>query len=287
MIHAVTNPNQLVSVGTSRVYWAARLECGERRHQNALEEPMALEVLAIVVAAPFVGSFLGVVIERLPSGRPFLLGRSTCDVCARTLRPQDLVPVVSWVARRGRCACGESELGAFYPAIELAALAVVLSAAWLLSGWLLVASCALGWTLLCLAVIDYRRFLLPDVLTLPLIPAGLAIAWLLDPALLPDHVLGALAGFAALALLGVAYRLLRDREGLGLGDAKLLAAAGAWLGWQALPGVVLIGALCALALTLARIAAGGTLSATTPIAFGSHLALAFWLVWLLGPVLVA
>jgi leader peptidase (prepilin peptidase)/N-methyltransferase len=248
---------------------------------------MALEILAVLLAAPFVGSFLGVVIDRLPAGRPFLLGRSTCDVCALTLRPRDLVPIVSWVARRGRCACGESALRAFYPAIELAALAVALSAAWLLSGWLLVASCALGWTLLCLAMIDSRHFLLPDVLTLPLIPAGLAVAYAIDPALLPDHVLGALAGFAAFALIGFAYHRLRGSEGLGLGDAKLLAAAGAWLGWQALPGVVLIGALCALALALARAAAGGTLSATTRIAFGSHLALAFWLVWLFGPVYVA
>jgi leader peptidase (prepilin peptidase)/N-methyltransferase len=248
---------------------------------------MAFEILAVLLAAPFVGSFLGVVIDRLPAGRPFLLGRSTCDVCARKLRPPDLVPIASWLWRRGRCACGESELRAFYPAIELAALAVALSAAWLLSGWLLVASCALGWTLLCLAAIDFRHFFLPDVLTLPLIPAGLAVAYGIDPALLPDHVVGTLAGFAAFALITFAYRRLRGRDGLGLGDAKLLAAAGAWLGWQALPGVVLIGALSALALALARAAAGGTLSATTRIAFGSHLALAFWLVWLFGPVYVA
>jgi leader peptidase (prepilin peptidase)/N-methyltransferase len=247
---------------------------------------MAFTVV-VLLAAPFVGSFLGVVIDRLPAGRPLVLGRSACDVCARTLGPQDLVPIVSWLARRGRCAYCRAELRAFYPAIELAALAVALSAAWLLSGWLLIASCGLGWTLLCLAVIDHRHFLLPDVLTLPLIPAGLAVAWLIDPALLSDHIVGALAGFAAFALIGFAYRRLRGREGLGLGDAKLLAAAGAWLGWQALPGVVLIGALSALALALARTAAGGTLSATTRIAFGSHLALAFWLVWLLGPVLVA
>jgi leader peptidase (prepilin peptidase)/N-methyltransferase len=100
-------------------------------------------------------------------------------------------------------------------------------------------------------------------------------------------LVGAFAGFAAFALIGFTYRRLRGREGLGLGDAKLLAAAGAWLGWQALPGVVLIGALSALALALAGAAGGGKLIVTTQIAFGSHLALAFWLVWLFGPVVLA
>jgi leader peptidase (prepilin peptidase)/N-methyltransferase len=228
---------------------------------------MELEIVAVLLAAPFVGSFLGVVIERLPAGRPVLLSRSSCDACARTLRPRDLLPIVSWIAQRGRCPYCRAELGAFYPAIELAALAVALSTAWLLPGWLLLTSCALGWTLLCLAVIDHRHFLLPDELTLPLIPAGLVVAWLIVPARLPDHMMGALAGFVAFALISFAYRHLRGRE--------------------ALPGVVLIGALSALTLALARSVAGGTLSATMRIAFGSHLALAIWLVWLFGPVLVA
>ena len=122
--------------------------------------------------------------DRPAAGRsPIVLGRSKCDACGATLGAKDLVPVVSWLWQRGRCAYCRAELGAFYPIIELAALAVALSAAWLLSGWLLLVSCALGWTLLTLAVIDQRHFLLPDVLTLPLIPAGLVVAWAIDPAL--------------------------------------------------------------------------------------------------------
>jgi leader peptidase (prepilin peptidase)/N-methyltransferase len=113
------------------------------------------------------------------------------------------------------------------------------------------------------------------------------LAWALDPGLVPGHMIGAAVGFATFALIGLAYRHLRGREGLGLGDAKLLAGAGAWLGWQALPGLVLIAAVSALALALAGALAGGRLSATTRVAFGSHLALAFWLVWLLGPLTVA
>jgi leader peptidase (prepilin peptidase) / N-methyltransferase len=248
---------------------------------------MKLETVAVLLAAPFVGSFLGVVIDRLPAGRPLAWGRSRCDACGATLAARDLVPVVSWLWRRGRCGYCGVQLSPFYPFIELAALAVALSAAWFLSGWLLLASCALGWTLLTLAAIDKRHFLLPDALTLPLIPAGLAVAFVIDPALLLPHVVGAIAGFAAFVAIGFAYRRLRGREGLGLGDAKLLAAAGAWLGWQALPGLVVVAALAALAVALARAATRDRLSATTRVAFGSYLALAFWLVWLLGPPILA
>jgi leader peptidase (prepilin peptidase) / N-methyltransferase len=248
---------------------------------------MALETVAVLVAGPFVGSFLGVVIERLPAGRPLAFGRSRCDACGATLGAKDLVPIASWLWQRGRCAHCRAELSAFYPIIELAALAVAASAALVVSGWLLLVSCMLGWTLLTLAAIDQRHFLLPDILTLPLIPAGLLVAFALDPALVVSHLVGALAGFAAFAAIAFVYRRLRRREGLGLGDAKLLAAAGAWLGWQALPGLVVIAAVCALAVALARAVTGDRLSATTRIAFGSYLALAFWLVWLLGPPVLA
>ena len=146
---------------------------------------MTLEALLALLLAPLVGSFLGVVVERLPEGRPIALARSTCPACGAVLRARDLVPLVSWTWRRGWCRCGRFRLGAFYPGIELAALAVAASAAHVLSGWLLWASLALGWTLLTLAAIDLRHYLLPDRLTLPLIPAGLATAYLIDPAKLP------------------------------------------------------------------------------------------------------
>jgi leader peptidase (prepilin peptidase)/N-methyltransferase len=240
-------------------------------------------ILALLIA-PFVGSFLGVVVERLPAGRPVALARSTCDHCGETLATRDLVPLLSWLARRGRCGCGKVRLGAFYPGIELAALAVAVSAALVLSGWLLWASLALGWTLLALAAIDLRHYLLPDALTLPLIPAGLGLAYLIEPGKLPDHATGAAAGLIGFVVIAWLYRRLRRREGLGLGDAKLLAAGGAWLGWQALPSVVALAAVVALALALAGALAGGKLGATTKIAFGPHLALAIWLVWLYGPL---
>jgi leader peptidase (prepilin peptidase) / N-methyltransferase len=239
-----------------------------------------------IILAPFVGSFLGVVIERLPADRSIVFGRSTCDHCGETLTVRDLIPVVSYLARRGWCSCGQIALSWFHPGIELAALAVALSAATVLSGWLLWASLGLGWSLLTLAAIDWREFVLPDIITLPLIPSGLVVTWAIDPGLLWGHALGALAGFGSLALIASVYRRLRGREGLGLGDAKLLAAAGAWLGWQGLPSVVLIAAVSALGLALATALGGGKLAWTSRIAFGPHLALAFWLVWLYGPLII-
>ncbi len=225
-------------------------------------------------------------ILRLPEGRRILLARSVCDRCGRTLGVADLIPVASWLMRRGRCGCGETRLSLFYPGIELAALALAASAAAVFSGWLLWASLALGWTLLALAAIDLRHYWLPDRLTLPLIPAGLFVAWLIDPAALGEHAIGALAGFFSFAGIAWAYRRLRRRAGLGLGDAKLLAAAGAWLGWQALPGLVVVAAAAALAVALLQAAAGQRLAAGTRIAFGPYLALALWLTWLCGPLVL-
>jgi leader peptidase (prepilin peptidase)/N-methyltransferase len=241
---------------------------------------VVIEPLVLAAIAPFVGSFLGVVVQRLPEGRPIIVARSSCDGCGQALRALDLIPLAAWLRRRGRCACGQVALGIFYPGIEVAALAVAISAVAVASGWLLWASLALGWTLLALAAIDLRHFVLPDLLTLPLIPAGLAVAWLSEPASLPDHALGAAAGFAGFALIGWLYQRLRGRVGLGLGDAKLLAGAGAWLGWTALSGVVVIGAASVLLISLTRTLAGGRLGTGTRIAFGPYLALGLWLFWL-------
>ena len=111
----------------------------------------------------------------------------------------------------------------------MAALAVAAWSLAVLPGWLAWAGCVLGWTLLALAVIDAKHLLLPDTLTLPLVPAGLLVAWAVEPAKLADHAIGAAAGFVVVAAIGLAYRRLRGREGIGLGDAKLFAAAGAWV----------------------------------------------------------
>ncbi len=171
--------------------------------------------------------------------------------------------------------------------LALAALGVALWAAGETAGTVLWASCGLGWTLLALAEADRRAMLLPDALTLPLVAAGLGVAWGLFPDRLLDHAIGAIVGYGALAGIAWLYARTRGREGLGLGDAKLLAAAGAWLGWQALAGVVVVGAAAALAVTVARGVLRGHLGGTDAIAFGPFLALGLWLSWLYGPVTFA
>ena len=169
-------------------------------------------------------------------------------------------------------------------AFALAAAAVIAWAASETTGAVLWLSCALGWVLLALAETDRRTMVLPDALTLPLLACGLLATWWLAPAHLLDHAIGAAAGFAALALVGGLYLRVRGREGLGLGDAKLLAAGGAWLGWAALPGVVVAAAASALAVALAGRLSGRPLAAGDALPFGPYLALGVWLGWLYGPI---
>jgi leader peptidase (prepilin peptidase)/N-methyltransferase len=234
--------------------------------------------LALLLAAPCIGSFLGTLVLRLPAGRPVLLDRSRC-ACGRPLAAIELVPLLAWAMQRGRCRRCGAALGLFYPGIELAALAVPLWAMTEAADAALFASCLLGWGLLALAWIDRRDYLLPDALTLPLLALGLgATAWL-APAALLDHVLGAALAWLGLTVLAALYRRIRGEDGLGGGDAMLLAAGGAWLGWQGLPSVLVVASLCGLAEALLR-----RLGRRDAIAYGAWLALGIWLVWLYGPV---
>lgn len=246
--------------------------------------PVKPEHLVLAAAAPFVGSFLGVVLDRLPVGRPVIWSRSVCDGCGARLGLRDLLPLVSWLANSAKCRFCGVRLDPCPPAMELAALGVVAWAATEIAGWLFPVTCALGWILLVLAAIDWRHLLLPDALTLPLIPAGLAVAYAVDESRLPHHLLGAAGAFVAFLALRLAYRRFRGREGLGLGDVKLMTAAGAWLSWPALPSVVLIAGVAALTVALAGRIAGRSLAADRAVPFGSYLCAAFWLVWLHGPL---
>ena len=231
-----------------------------------------------LLAAPFAGSFLGVLIRRLPLGRPWMMVRSACDGCGALLQARDLVPLASYAALRGRCRqCGQA-IGRFHPAVELASVAIAAWAAWADPDrvW---QNCMLGWGLLALAWIDLEHMRLPDALTLPLIPAGLAAAWWVDPALAGDHALAAASGYLLFRAVAWTYRRVRGREGLGQGDAKLLAAAGAWVGIEALPHVLLGAGLLGLGFAALRWrqAAHGA-----PVPLGPALALALWIVRLHG-----
>ena len=238
----------------------------------------------LIAASPFVGSFLGLVADRLPEGRGVIGGRSRCDHCARTLGPAELIPVVSWLLARGRCRHCGARLSLRYPAVELAAVGIALWSVLLLPGWLMAAGCLLGWWLLAIAAADARRLVIPDVLSWPLLVVGLGLSTLLPAAQLWDHLIGALLGAAVVAVIGLAYRALRKREGIGLGDAKLMAGAGAWVGWQGLGSVLLLAAVSGLVVTLALRLASGGLALERPLPFGPYLALGLWLTWLYGPL---
>jgi leader peptidase (prepilin peptidase)/N-methyltransferase len=243
-------------------------------------DPPPIYWLPPVVVAPFIGSFLGTLILRLPQGRPVAWARSACDHCGHTLGPLEMIPLVSYAMSRGRCRhCGEP-IGRFHPAVEAAALAITLWAVIASPDGMIWWSCVFGWTLLTLSWIDIRTMLLPDVLTLPLIVVGLGMTFALDPEALLDHCAAAIVGYAFLHFIAWAWRRFRGMDGLGLGDAKLLAALGAWLGLTALPSVLFLAACLGLAAAGIAALAGRTVTRTTAIPFGPFLALAGWLAWL-------
>ena len=232
-------------------------------------------MIQVLIAAPFVGSFLGVIVRRLPAGLPVAWSRSQCDQCGHVLAPADLVPIVSFLWLHGRCRFCQGRIAPMHLGLELAAIAVAASAG-LVEGEpaLLWADCALGWTLLALACIDWTHLRLPDALTLPLLLAGLTATAVLDPDAAPDHAAAAAIGYLALRLVGAGYRAWRGRDGLGGGDAKMLAAAGAWVGIAGVGPTILMAALAGIAVTALR---GGGMRATTVVPFGTFLAMGTWL----------
>lgn len=253
-------------------------------------------MLAIPAAAVFLvaGSFLNVVIHRLPrmlerhwgdEARELLhiavparerfdlaWPRSRCPICGRGIPAWQNVPVASWIALRGRCRhCGE-RISIRYPVVEILAAAaglVVLQAwgvQWLTLGWLWFA-----WSLIALACIDAETHLLPDQITLPLVWGGLLAACLFGHVTPVDAIVGAAVGYGVLWALYWAFRWATGREGMGHGDFKLLAAIGAWLGWQALPAVVLVASTLGLAWAAVAILAK-RMQRDDPMPFGPFLA---------------
>ena len=202
--------------------------------------------------------------------------RSRCPSCGSPIRAWQNVPVISWLWLRGRCRHCHARISWQYPTVEIAGAALAGLAAWQFgpTGWG-VAVIVFSWTLLAAAVIDLKTQLLPDVFTLPLLWLGLLL-----PILLPDHrvslteaVLGAVLGYLALWSVYWLFRLLTGKEGMGFGDFKLLAALGAWLGWQLLPLVILFSALTGSVIGIAMIVALRH-DRRLPIPFGPYLAIA-------------
>jgi leader peptidase (prepilin peptidase)/N-methyltransferase len=273
-----------------------------------------VDALVLGLLGAVIGSFLNVVIHRLPKmlerrwaeecaalwpeagnapGAPsqqalgaynLLVPRSTCPHCGHRIRWYENIPVVSYVALRGRCSACQHPIGLRYPLVELltAALFACCGARWGV-GPTALAWCGFSAALVALAAIDWDTTLLPDDITLPLLWAGLALSALdVLPVRLHDAVWGAIVGYGSLWLVYWAFRLATGKEGMGYGDFKLLAALGAWFGWAGLVPIILmasvIGAGVGLGIKwLGRLGEGGYLP------FGPFLALAGLTAMLAGP----
>lgn len=240
--------------------------------------------LFLLLSAPFVGSFLDVLCDRWPRGEPFVGGRSHCDHCRRVLGWRDLVPILGWIIARGKCRYCGARISVRHPLVEASSLAIAI---WSLAelpvplAWI---GMLFGWTLLTLTIIDLRWLWLPNIVTLPLGMAGLAVAWATSPDSVLDRIVGTALGYGALVAAAFLYRRYRGREGLGEGDPVLFGALGAWVGWQGLGTVLLYAGIAGLLSVLLRGGMGRTVRWTTRVPFGPYLSLAGWLVWLYGPL---
>ena len=279
---------------------------------------------ACLVLGLVVGSFLNVVIHRVPimmerqwreqcaelenpdhaatmpvnataAKEPFnlVVPRSACPACKAPITALQNIPILSYLFLRGRCANCGVRISIRYPIVEALTGALSAAVAWKLGfAWPMAAALVLTWFLVALAFIDIDHQLLPDSLTLPLLWLGLLLS-LFSPAPggasvpvdMRSSIIGAIAGYLSLWTVYHLFRLLTAKEGMGYGDFKLLAALGAWLGWQMLLPTVLIaaavGAVVGIALLTAR-----RQSRSVPIAFGPFLAAAGWLMLMFGRELV-
>lgn len=280
---------------------------------GALTGSTELTVFACAVFGLFIGSFVNVVALRLPrimerdwkrearlvldlppearekdDGLSLSSPRSTCPHCGTSIKPWHNIPVLGWIFLKGQCAQCKAAISIQYPLVELVSGLVTGVCAWNLGASMgLLSALLVTWMLLPMIIIDLRTQLLPDSLTLPLLWAGLIfnlLGWgFVD---LESAVLGAVFGYGSFWLIFQIFRLLTGKEGMGFGDFKLLAALGAWLGWQALPLIILLSSVVG-ALIGGALMVSGRLNRETPMPFGPYLAVAGWIAMLWGPQITA
>lgn len=254
-------------------------------------------VVAMSLLGLAAGSFINVVVSRLPrmmetawraecaeilgetpaggSGRFDLLQPpSTCPACGHRIPALENIPVASYLMLRGRCSACRWRIPMRYPVVEICgALVAGVAVLHFGPGVQAAGACLLGWGLLAAGAIDLETQLLPDSITMPLLWSGLAFNLNGTFAPLGDCVIGAMAGYAVLRIVYQGFRHLTGREGLGYGDFKLLAVLGAWLGWQALPAILVL-ASSAAAIVGVILVVRGRASRDTPLPFGPYLATA-------------
>jgi leader peptidase (prepilin peptidase)/N-methyltransferase len=211
---------------------------------------------------------------------------SACPACHAPIRARHNVPVLSFLWLKGRCASCSAKISPRYPIVEASAALLAIAVAAVLGATpQAVAALGFTWMLLALTLIDLDHKLLPDSMTLPLLWAGLILnaAGLFAPLL--SSVIGAVAGYLALWSVYHLFKLVTGKEGMGYGDFKLLAAIGAWVGWQLLPMVILLSAAVGSVVGVSLIVFRGR-SSQVPIPFGPYLAVAGWVALLWGQRLV-
>ncbi len=226
-----------------------------------------------------VGSAIATLVIRWPAGRS-MGGRSACDHCATPLRPVDLVPLLSFAVNRGRCWSCLNPIDRRHPAIELTAAVVGASALLAQPGLAGLSLGAGGLLLFTLAALDAESLWLPDRLVLPLALLGLADAAVFHADMLTARLIGMAAGFLLLESVRRLYARLRGREGMGGGDPKLFGALGAWLGWAALPAVLVLAGCLGLLWVAAQRLRGRDVPVELPL--GSLMALGAWPLMLLA-----
>jgi leader peptidase (prepilin peptidase)/N-methyltransferase len=232
-----------------------------------------------------VGSFLNVVIHRLPRGESLIWPASRCPACKAAIHWYDNVPVVGWILLGGRCRACRAPIALRYPLVE-AVTAAVFVLHYAVFGWdlLLVPRIVFACVLIALFAIDLEHQLLPNAITLPGIVAGLAFSLVFEPGL-RDAALGALLGFGSLWLIATAWELLRKQEAMGGGDLKMLSMVGAFLGWRGVAVTFMfsyvLGGLTALGLLLV-----GKVRLASKLPFGTFLAAAALIASLWGEAIL-
>jgi len=270
---------------------------------------LASHALAFVLCAALfgllIGSFLNVVIHRLPKMMELewqqqardalslpqpeqkatynlVLPNSQCPHCGHEIRAWENIPVISYLALRGKCSACKAPISARYPLVEVATALLSGFVAWHFGfTWQAGAMLLLTWGLLAMSLIDVDHQLLPDALVLPLLWLGLIVNYFGLFTSLGDALWGAVFGYLSLWSVYWLFKLLTGKEGMGYGDFKLLAMLGAWGGWQVLPLTILFSSLvgAVLGVILLRLRNAET---STPIPFGPYLAIAGWIALLWG-----
>ncbi|MES1195872.1 MAG: A24 family peptidase, partial [Steroidobacter sp.] len=223
--------------------------------------------------------------KALPEKYNIVAPRSACPNCGAQITAAQNIPVISWLALKGKCANCKVPISARYPIVEActALLSVIVA---LKFGFTLqtAAVLVLTWCLIALSMIDFDHQILPDQITLPLLWIGLLLSAANEQVLgvnMHDAIIGAATGYLSLWLVYHAYKLVTGKEGMGYGDFKLLAALGAWMGWKMLPVIILFSSFTGAVIGIALILFRGR-DHNIPIPFGPYLAAAGWIAMLWG-----